>query len=175
LGVDLTRLSRSTFYVDARLDLAHRRLLAAPDTAHLQDHLLALLGGAVRRLGDGPTRADVREQRSDAPTVAAAREAILAGHPAAHGLLPLASLLAVSPYRLSRAFSRQMGVSLTRYRNRVRVARALDRLAQGEADLAGIAADLGFADHAHLTRTVRQHLGHTPTAVRDLLAIYTSK
>jgi Helix-turn-helix domain len=52
-----------------------------------------------------------------------------------------------------------MGVSVTRYRNRVRVARALDRLEHGEDSLAALAADLGFADQAHLCRTVRQHLG----------------
>lgn len=56
-----------------------------------------------------------------------------------------------SPYRPSRAFTREPGVSLTRYRNRVRAARALDRLETGEPDLA---ADLGFADRSHLCRTV---------------------
>jgi AraC-like DNA-binding protein len=79
-------------------------------------------------------------------------------------------LLGVSPYRLSRAFTRELGVSLTRYRNRMRVARALDRLEQGELRLAALAADLGFADQAHLCRTMREHLGHTPTALRRLLA-----
>ncbi|GAA4086563.1 hypothetical protein GCM10022248_65360 [Nonomuraea soli] len=49
------------------------------------------------------------------------------------------------------------------------MSRALDRLEQGEPSLALLAADLGFADQAHLTRTVRHHLGHTPTALRRLL------
>lgn len=84
--------------------------------------------------------------------------------------MSLAELLAVSPYQLSRAFTRELGVSLTHYRNRVRVGRALDRLEDGEASLAGLAADLGFADQAHLTRTIRDHVGHTPTALRRLLA-----
>lgn len=60
-------------------------------------------------------------------------------------------------------------MSVTRYRNRIRVARALDRLEHGEDSLAALAADLGFADQAHLCRTVRQHLGCTPTALRRLL------
>ncbi|MFJ8581768.1 helix-turn-helix transcriptional regulator [Micromonospora sp. NPDC093277] len=92
------------------------------------------------------------------------------GDPAAHGLFPLAAMLGVSPYRLSRAFTRELGVSLTRYRNRVRLGRALDRLEGGESSLGVLAADLGFADQAHLCRTVREHLGHTPTALRRLLA-----
>jgi AraC-like DNA-binding protein len=60
-------------------------------------------------------------------------------------------------------------VSLTRYRNRVRVSRALQRLEDGERNLAALAADLGFADQAHLCRTIRTHLDHTPTALRCLL------
>jgi AraC-like DNA-binding protein len=60
-------------------------------------------------------------------------------------------------------------VSLTRFRNRVRVGRAMARIQDGETDLAGLAAELGFADQAHLTRTVRALVGHTPTALRRLL------
>ena len=91
-------------------------------------------------------------------------------HPAAKGLFPLAELLGVSPYRLSRAFTRELGVSLTRYRNRVRLGRALDRLEDGEPSLAALAADLDFADQAHLSRMMTEYMGHTPTALRRLLA-----
>jgi AraC-like DNA-binding protein len=157
----------ATVYVDARVDLAHRRLLAAAEGGDvdyaLVEELLRLVAAAVGRPAERPGPAD-------RTLVAAAREAIIAGAPEAAGLCPLARLLDVSPYRLSRAFSRDMGVSLTRYRNRVRVGRAMDRLAQGEARLADLAADLGFADQAHLARTVREHLGRTPTALRRLLA-----
>jgi AraC-like DNA-binding protein len=106
----------------------------------------------------------------DAALATAAREAILADVPEAATLCSLAELLAVSPFRLSRAFSRQTGVSLTRYRNRVRVGRAMERLGGGETALADLAVELGFADQAHLTRTVREHVGYTPVALRRLLA-----
>ncbi len=39
----------------------------------------------------------------------------------------------------------------------------------GARSLALLAADLGFADQAHLTRTVREHTGHTPAALRRAL------
>ena len=45
----------------------------------------------------------------------------------------------------------------------------MERLEQDEQSLARLAADLGFADQAHLTRTVREHLGHTPTALHRIL------
>ncbi|MBC6462925.1 helix-turn-helix transcriptional regulator [Actinomadura sp. HBU206391] len=168
-----TLLARSTFYVDAQLDLIHRRMLTAARTGDLgyalAQQLLEALSDILKQVNAGPTPADVPIHDTDRAAVAAAREAILTDHPAAHALLPLAALLAVSPFRLSRAFSREMGVSVTYYRNRVRVTRALDRLEHGEDSLAVLAADLGFADQAHLCRTVRRHLDHTPTALRRLL------
>lgn len=173
LAGDATRLTTQSMYVDARLDLAHRRILAAARTGDvdyaLTEELLGLLATAVGRLVPGPVPSGAKAFRDEAALVAAARQAITAGHPASDGLLPLAELLGVSPYRLSRSFSRELGESVTRYRNRVRVGRALDRLEEGEDSLALLAADLGFADQAHLSRTVRQHLGRTPTALRRLL------
>ncbi|WP_308283043.1 helix-turn-helix transcriptional regulator [Pseudonocardia nigra] len=167
------RLARSTVYVDAHVELTHRRVLAAARGGDLDyalvEQLLALLATAVRQLVTASTPVAAPGSAGDAALVAAAREAIGCGHPAAARLFSLAELLAVSPYRLSRAFPRELGVSLTRYRNRVRVARALERLEHGEGGLAQIAADLEFADQAHLTRTVREHLGHTPTALRRVL------
>jgi AraC-like DNA-binding protein len=124
-----------------------------------------LLGAAVAPAVADPTPASAADRR----LVAAARAAIDAGDPVAGGLRALATSLDVSPWRLSRAFTRELGVPLTRYRNRVRVARVMDRLAAGEDRLGVLAADLGFADQAHLCRTVRAHLGHTPTELRRLL------
>lgn len=160
------RESTTAVYVDARVDLAHRRVLAAASGGDIgyavTEELLRLVTVAAGR----PTE---RQKPADRVLVAAAREAIIEGAPESASLCALAGLLGASPYRLSRAFSQQMGVSLTRYRNRVRVGRFMDRLAAGETGLAGIAADLGFADQAHLSRTVREHLGHTPTALHRLL------
>jgi AraC-like DNA-binding protein len=171
---DVTRLATQSVYVDARLDLAHRRLLATARTGDigyaLTEELLGLLATAIGQVVSGPTPLGAQAPGTEAVLVAAARQAISEGHPASEGLLPLAELLGVSPYRLSRSFTRELGVSVTRYRNRVRVGRALDRLEGGETSLGALAADLGFADQAHLCRTVRQYLGRTPTALRRLLA-----
>lgn len=173
LAGDATPAHRSV-YLDATIELAHRRLLIAARSGDvdlgLAESLVAMVGEVVGRLmprsmpiSPSPFRA--RERRM----VASAREAVLAGHPSAAGLFPLAALLNVSPYRLSRAFTRELGMSLTRYRNRVRLSRTLERLAKGERNLSMLAADLGYSDQAHLARTVREHLGRTPTVVRDRL------
>ncbi|MGW5611103.1 helix-turn-helix domain-containing protein [Streptomyces sp. NPDC003753] len=118
----------------------------------------------------GPTPLAPTSSGRDRPLIAAAREAIIEAHPASDTLFSLAKLLGVSPYSLSRAFPRELGVTVTQYRQRVRIGKALDRLEAGEHSLSTLAADLGYADQAHLTRTMRQHLGHTPTALRRLLS-----
>lgn len=174
LAGDTARMRRPTVYVDAQLDLVHRRLLATAGTGDvdyaLPEQLLGLLGRAVAQVVPGQTPAGTRNSGNDHALVATARAVIAESHPASAGLFSLAELLGVSPYRLSRAFTRELGVSLTRYRNRVRVGRALDHLEDGERGLGVLAADLGFADQAHLCRTVREHVGHTPTELRRLLS-----
>ncbi|MGW7007890.1 helix-turn-helix domain-containing protein [Streptomyces sp. NPDC054933] len=171
---DDARLGAQSLYVDACLDLTHRRVLAAARTGDvdyaLAEELLGLLATAVGQVVSTLTPIGAPTRGNEEALVAVARQVINDGHPAADGLFPLAELLGVSPYRLSRSFTRQLGVSVTRYRHRVRIGRALDRLEHGESSLAVLATDLGFADQAHLSRTMRQYLGHTPTTLRRLLA-----
>lgn len=173
LAGDSPRLNDSVLYVDGRLDLAHRRLLTALRSTDIDhagaERLVDLLARIVRQAVATTIPDHISVTSSDRALAAAARDVLNDGHPAGAGLIPLADLLGVSPYRLSRAFTRALGVSLTRYRNRIRVTRALDRLEAGEPNLAILAADLGFADQSHLCRTMRDHLGHTPTALRRLL------
>ena len=119
----------STFHVDARTDLAHRRLLSAgPDDVEyeLADSMLRLLATALRGAAFRPAPTLDAAGQFDRRLVERARAAIHDGHPAARGLFPLADHLGCSPYRLSRAFPRELGVALTRYRNGFRVGLALD-------------------------------------------------
>ena len=161
------RAGRQAVRVDARLELAHRRLTrtAADPEFAAAEAVLDLLTLAVRRSPDDtaptPGRARLAER---------ARDAIVAGAPAARDLVGPARSLDASPSHLSRTFRYHVGVPVSRYRNRVRVCRALERIAGGETDLAALAAALGFSDQAHLGRTLRRELGHTPGRVRELLA-----
>ena len=108
-----------------------------------------------------------RQVRVKRQLVDDAREAVSADLRLGHA--ELARRLYVSPSHLSRAFRAQTGETLSRYRNRVRVRLALERLAAGERSLARLAVDLGFADHAHLTRAVRREHGAPPSELRTLL------
>lgn len=85
------------------------------------------------------------------------------------GVIELSRRLHCSPHHLSRVFGQVTGSSVSAYRTRIRVGHALDRIADGETNLAVLASDLGFADHAHLTRTIRAVTGRTPSALRAAL------
>lgn len=81
----------------------------------------------------------------------------------------LARRQSVSPHHLSRVFHASTGRTVSAYRNQLRVREALERLAGGERSLTRLATDLGFADHAHMARTVRRETGTAPSALRRLL------
>jgi methylphosphotriester-DNA--protein-cysteine methyltransferase len=85
------------------------------------------------------------------------------------GLLDLARRVGASPYHLSRVFREVAGITLSQYRTRLRVHAVFDRLDGGDVDLAGIAADTGFSDHGHMTRTVTALLGARPSELRARL------
>lgn len=131
------------------IDALHRRLLAEPSL----DTVVALI--------DAVTGA-ANPRGSHRLLVDGARE-LLAERPAST-LTEAARALAVSAPHLSRVFRVETDETFSRYRNRVRVHLALERIRDGERSLARLAADLGFADHAHLARTVKQETGMAPRA-----------
>lgn len=81
----------------------------------------------------------------------------------------LAASVGVHPVHLSRVFHRAHGCGVMSYIHRRRVRRAIDLLATSRRPLADIAAALGFADQAHLTRVFHQVLGQPPGAFRRMV------
>jgi AraC-like DNA-binding protein len=70
-----------------------------------------------------------------------------------------------SPRNLGRLFDAWVGLSPKRFARVVRAQAALRRLTdEPEVDLAMLAAELGFADQAHLTRELQALVGLAPTA-----------
>jgi AraC-like DNA-binding protein len=159
--------------VDPRTDLEHRLLLAAArpgdDRDELIERAISLAAGALERV-------DAERVQSARPATARARAAIadgareaLAADPA-RSLPELARDLAVSPHHLSRIFKARTGHSVARHRMRLRARSALERLAAGAADLARLAAELGFADQSDLSRVLRAETGRTPGVLRAAVA-----
>ena len=72
----------------------------------------------------------------------------------------------VSPVYLTQSFQQVEGVPLYRYHLRLRLARALDLLAQYE-DLTALSLDLGFSSHSHFSAAFQQAYGRSPTEFRQ--------
>lgn len=80
----------------------------------------------------------------------------------------VAALLFVSPRTLQRVAKRYIGLSPSALIRRRRLQEAADRArTDPAADLAAIAAELGYADHAHLTNDFQKLLGFTPSNYRQ--------
>lgn len=72
----------------------------------------------------------------------------------------------IAPWAVSRGFFLVFGISPEAFRARVRARRAFHAIRNTPASLSGIAAELGFADQAHMTRSVKQLTGIVPQAWR---------
>lgn len=77
-----------------------------------------------------------------------------------------ADAMGLDPASVSRGFARAYGVSPKRFRLEVRTRRALGALPSWRGNLAGLAADQGFADQAHLARSVAALTGMSPVRFR---------
>jgi AraC family transcriptional regulator len=72
----------------------------------------------------------------------------------------------VHPTHLARTFRNYYGVSLRKFVRNIRVRNAAKMILSGGSRLADIAAECGFADHAHMTNCFRQCIGMTPSEYR---------
>src|SRR5262249_41244147 len=84
------------------------------------------------------------------------------------GLDSFAREAGLSAFHLCRAFRAVTGSTLHAYRNRLRLHRALEGLADG-APLVDLALDLGYSSHSHFSAAFRRGFRATPSAVRRAL------
>lgn len=158
--------------VDPRLGLAHRLLVGAVgfDDLETEVGVHALIQHCLpppepgRSIGRRHSTATARRR-----LVGDTMELLHASSHERLGLLELARRVGASPYHLSRVFREVTGITISEYRTRLRLHAVLDRLDAGDDDLAAVAAETGFADHGHMTRTVTRFLGAAPSALRTRL------
>jgi len=106
----------------------------------------------------------VRPERDPAAEQAAALVARITGDPALRRVDQLAAASGMSTRSLQRLFADYVGVSPKWVMRRARLHEAAERADGGEVvDWAGLAADLGYADQAHLTRDFTATIGIPPT------------
>jgi AraC family transcriptional regulator len=141
---------------------------AGPDQLDAEDATLLLLGTLSRTFADtgnddcvlGPGQR-LRIERA---------RALLASAPAARwDLGALGRALRCSPFHLARQFRAATGETISRYVLRLRLGVALERLAQGQRDIAALAVETGFCHHSHFSARFRSVFGITPSEAREIL------
>jgi AraC-like DNA-binding protein len=96
---------------------------------------------------------------------------LLQADPGAGDLTDLARMVGLSPAHLSRLFTAQMGLSISRFRNQQRLDRFMRLYGHGRATTALAAAhDAGFGSYAQFHRVFRQETGRNPSALRTAAA-----
>ncbi|MFI5445674.1 helix-turn-helix transcriptional regulator [Polaromonas sp. UC242_47] len=153
-------------------------LLTARALWQLRRHWRALAQG---RQSDEPTQALIQTMlqqaapavRGQGRSTAAVQRAqrFMVARTAATGAMPwtlheVADAACCSLFHLARAFRRHTGLSLHGYRQRLRLATALQRLEEGERDLAALAHELGYSSQSHLGAAFLSELGVTPAQAR---------
>lgn len=117
----------------------------------------------------GTVAADGARVEIAAPAWLAAVESEVDGDPQRRfDLRALAASAGVHPTHLARTFRRFHGRSLGDYVAGLRIQRACRALGATDDSLAAIAADAGFTDQSHFTRSFRDALGTTPARYRRL-------
>lgn len=167
-------------------DLSPRRLANA--TVPLTPRLDPRLHSVMTRVGVEPTpqararAADevVRERLAERPPTSAhllANDVLdeLRARLRTRTGLPLAERFGVSERTIQRALAVTLGHGPKWVSRRIRLQEVARCLAiRGDLDLSAIAADLGYADHAHLTSDFRAVTGITPSAYRLDLARFAA-
>ncbi|MEV6525604.1 AraC family transcriptional regulator [Longispora sp. NPDC051575] len=147
---------------------AYRLLLAAVRAADRGDDLAASSAQhavLVALLGLNAGAAPAERPAAAPRAVALACELLHDRLTAPPTLAELAEHVGLGPHALQRAFRAATGLPPHAYVVGERIRRARSLLAAGERP-AGVAAAVGFADQAHLTRHFRRYLGVPPGAYR---------
>ena len=157
------------------IDLRHRELAVALrrgiDRFEVDERLAQLVGALTERAVPGRLTARRSTTRANhRRVVQQAREAIVADLVGVD-FADLARTLGHTRFHVSRVFSQVTGMTLSQFRNRVRVAIAFDRLADGYENLALLSADLGFVDQSHLSQVVRTYTGERLSELRQRLGL----
>jgi AraC family transcriptional regulator len=149
--------------------LTHRMATGVIDRLEAEESAILVLNALAIDFRSSPSWTWQQVSESQKRRVEEVR-ALLASQPTETWHLDsIARTVYCSPFHLARQFRAITHESIARYLLRLRLALALDRLAQGEADLARLAVQLGFAHHSHFSARFRSVFGTTPTAVRNTL------
>jgi transcriptional regulator GlxA family with amidase domain len=173
------RVLENRLYVEDRQRLTSAGVTAGIDlmlhiVSRLVDHACALavaryLVVYMRRGGADPQLSPWLEGRNHLhPAIHRVQDAVAADPAREWTLGSLARMAGASSRHLSRLFNEHTGMSITDYRNRLRVALARELLGQTRLDMERVAERAGFASPRQLRRAWRQFYDTPPREGRSL-------
>jgi YesN/AraC family two-component response regulator len=80
----------------------------------------------------------------------------------------LATLCGMNPFRFSRCFKKEIGLTFQEYLVRLRIREALRLLGNPNASITDIAFTVGFNDTSYFSRTFKKYLNQSPSEFRSL-------
>jgi len=162
----------------ARCVLLHHRLrrklgLSSCDAVEVEtlamDVLDAVLEAVYERRNGRRNQTHTRTARAHQEQADAVKTVLAARMRERLTLSEVAKAVHSSEFHLARLFRREAGVPIHRYLNRLRLRAAIERLAEGEQDLTGLALDLGFSSHSHFSDSFRREFNVSPRGIRKQL------
>jgi AraC-like DNA-binding protein len=165
--------SRAEFSVDHYRLLGLARSAGGADPVAVEEaglHLAAqVVSTACQQRGHRPSRLKPRTARAHAETAQAVREFLAGNFQQRLTLTHIANRVHAAPNHLCRLFKRQTGFSIHQYLTRLRLAAALERLAEPDISLTDLALDLGFATPSHFSTALLREFGVQPSRLRRRL------
>jgi AraC-like DNA-binding protein len=137
----------------------HMALEGSASRLEKDSRLLSVLARFIRRHAD--TRSSPRLAGEEQQAIKLVREYLEDTHADNVSLEELSRLANLSPFHLTRVFSKRVGMPPHAYQTQVRVARARELLLRGWP-IALTAFETGFADQSHLTRHFKRLVGVPP-------------
>lgn len=104
-----------------------------------------------------------RTRRLALERVAKVRKALLGNLEDPPNLDELARLCGCNPQYLSRTFSETAGVTISLYLRRLRIERAAEMLANGQANASEAALEVGYRSLSHFSQAFRAEKGISPS------------
>ena len=146
--------------LDVELTRLHEALVCPDDALEAETRLAQIAARIGQSFGRETRDATTELERQD--RLAESFRAFLDEHLFEPVTLAEAAVkLDATPTRLARAFTKTFAIPPHMYVTGRRLGAARERILGGQA-LADVAAEVGFADQAHLTRRFKQFLGTTP-------------
>ncbi|HEX7150279.1 MAG TPA: AraC family transcriptional regulator [Thermoanaerobaculia bacterium] len=155
-------LARGGVFTDTLVASIGRR--AAAELRHGDAAAPLIVEGLMLELFGLLSRREVVERRVPS-WVAEARAIVERDFRGTIALAEVARMVNVHPVSLARGFRQHAGTTVGEYVRQLRIAYARERIAAG-VPLSTVAAEAGFADQSHFTRTFTRAVGVTPTAYR---------